>query len=600
MNIQERHLLEQAAKACTDTFQVPSFRFDWEKINIQDRADIMKQAEEYAAVPYPMRLASGFLAYVRSGSRKADEESYFLRRKKLCWAALSCCLGKKEALDQVVDGLWCICEESTWVISAHNVNAIPGAPKPAEYPLPDPDQPYVDLFSAQTGMILTLVRRMLEPELNSISPILCRRITREIRKRILDPFLFRNDFWWMGWIRKDLCNWTPWIVSNVMLCGLAEPMESDERTRVLIRCCGMLDRWLDVMPEDGGCDEGVGYWNMAGGSLLDCLELLEKASGGHLILWDHPKIRNILSFPAKAEIGNGFFLNFADCDARPWLSGERIQAAGERTKDPALISLGCRLRGLPSDELSDVPHFSRLLARLFHPAPENCSLPEPSDLWLPDLQIRMVRRNGWILTVKGGHNGESHNHNDVGSFMLYADGDPEIVDAGNMVYTARTFSDQRYELWNTRSAFHNVPLIARQEQQAGQKHRARQVVRLENGLRLDMALAYSEEAGVRTCLRQAELDTDGLRVADQIELEKPGEVIWVFLYRKKPSLKDGLLSTDRVRLKIPEGWQTAVEEIPVTDPRMSRSWPGSLWRVRIAAPCGDSCSVVWNFRKITG
>ena len=82
MNIQERHLLEQAAKACTDTFQVPSFRFDWEKISIQDRADIMKQAEEYAAVPYPMRLASGFLAYVRSGSRKADEESYFLRRKK--------------------------------------------------------------------------------------------------------------------------------------------------------------------------------------------------------------------------------------------------------------------------------------------------------------------------------------------------------------------------------------------------------------------------------------------------------------------------------------------------------------------------------------
>lgn len=26
----------------------------------------------------------------------------------------------------------------------------------------------------------------------------------------------RDDFWWMGMIRKDVCNWTPWILSNVI------------------------------------------------------------------------------------------------------------------------------------------------------------------------------------------------------------------------------------------------------------------------------------------------------------------------------------------------------------------------------------------------
>ena len=99
------------------------------------------------------------------------------------------------------------------------------------------------------------------------------------------------------------------------------------------------------MPEDGGCDEGAGYWNMAGGALLDCLELLEKVTGGRMAFRQEEKIRNILRFPLRAEIGNGWFLNFADCDARPFLSGERLEAAGERLGDEALSGLGCRRRG---------------------------------------------------------------------------------------------------------------------------------------------------------------------------------------------------------------------------------------------------------------
>ena len=55
-------------------------------------------------------------------------------------AALACCLREDTRdLDGVTDGLWCICEESSWVISAHNVNPVPGAPAAREVPLPDPD-----------------------------------------------------------------------------------------------------------------------------------------------------------------------------------------------------------------------------------------------------------------------------------------------------------------------------------------------------------------------------------------------------------------------------------------------------------------------------
>ena len=133
----------------------------------------------------------------------------------------------------------------------------------------------------------------------------------------------------MGFRRKDLNNWTPWILSNVMLCAVLDPMPAGKLAEMLTRACGMLDRYVEVMPEDGGCDEGPGYWNMSGGALLDCLVLLEKVTGGRMTFRDSTRIRNILNFPMKVEMGNGWFANFADCDAKPVISGERMETAGK-------------------------------------------------------------------------------------------------------------------------------------------------------------------------------------------------------------------------------------------------------------------------------
>ena len=569
----------------------------WDGVPGKYRTEILREAENFADQPYPMRRATDFLAFVRNGSRKADEDPYFFRRRKLCYAALACCLGETRYLDDVADGIWCICEETSWVISAHNVNPVPGAPRPADVPLPDPERPYIDLFAAQTGMILTLVKQMLRRELDHIAPALTERITRELRGRILQPFLTHDEFWWMGNLRKDLNNWTPWILSNVLLSGLTEPLPRSERTELAGRACAMLDRWLETVPEDGGCDEGAGYWNMAGGAMLDCLQLMEEATGGAMALWREPKIRNILTFPRKAEIGNGWFMNFADCDARPFLSGERVQTAGEKTGDPLLTALGARHRDTAGQELSDVPHLIRLIRLLFHPAPPEAGVACGGDEWLPDLQVRLVRRDGLILCAKGGHNAENHNHNDVGSFMLYADGEPELVDAGNMIYTAQTFSDRRYELWNTRSAWHNVPLIGEEEQQAGAEYRAEDVRALPDGLELEAAKAYGAQAGALSFRRRLELKDGGLLLRDRIELKEARPVTWVFLFRSRPEKTAGSLRTERLTLRIPENVRLELEEKKITDTRMARNYPGSLWRVRLTCAAAPLHEMTWRFTR---
>ena len=53
-----------------------------------------------------------------------------------------------------------------------------------------------------------------------------------------------------------------------------------------------------------------------------------------------------------------------------------------------------------------------------------------NNVWLPNLQIMTARRGNLYVAMKGGSNGESHNHNDVGSFVVYANNEPLFIDPG--------------------------------------------------------------------------------------------------------------------------------------------------------------------------
>lgn len=549
-------------------FPPVSDRAAWQELPEEDRAALQAFAAAWREKPYPMLHLSDYAAFVRTGSRLQCETPYFARRRKLIASVLEIGLsGQTDDLSAVEDGLWCICEETTWAISAH-------ANLTQAHPFPVADEPILDLFAAQTAMVLAFTLALTEGLLH---PELRERVARQVERRVLHPFLHRDTDWWMGFTRRDLCNWTPWIVSNVMFaarCLMEDPIP------VYRRACVMLDAYLRCVPEDGGCDEGVAYWNMATGSLLDCLEMLEEAG---ISVWHEAKLCAMLRFPLRMNLGEGYFVNFADCDARPVVYGERLQCAGERLKDEALHLLGISLRGSVLDSVSDVPHFSRLLQRLFHPCGEQTeAAAPPQEVLLPDLQVRIVRRMGMTLCIKGGHNGESHNHNDVGTLVLFVGEHPLLVDAGNMRYTAKTFSSERYTLWNCRAKYHSVPMIGSWEQTEGTAHAARNFTALSHGASLDMALAYPEEAGVVSAVRTAVL-ADGMELTDEIVLRKVQRVTYTFLCREQPAVQPGQITFEHGLMHCDPALTAAVEEIPVTDERMQESWPGTLWRLTLTS-----------------
>ena len=150
-----------------------------------------------------------------------------------------------------------------------------------------------------------------------------------------------------------------------------------------------------------------------------------------------------------------------------------------------------------------------------------------------------------------------------------------------MVYTAKTFSSERYTLWNVQAEWHNLPIIGGHAQEPGRDRAARSVKRTPDGMELDLAGAYGEDAGIRSLKRTFALDEGGLKLADEGLLREAQETEWIFLLREKPERENGMIRAGSLEIRCPEGLEFSAEEKPVTDARMARNWPGSLWRVRL-------------------
>ncbi|MHC4177907.1 MAG: heparinase II/III domain-containing protein, partial [Planctomycetota bacterium] len=137
------------------------------------------------------------------------------------------------------------------------------------------------------------------------------------------------------------------------------------------------------------------------------------------------------------------------------------------------------------------------------------------------------QRRALAVALKGGHNAEHHNHNDVGSFLVVLGEDAPLVDPGAEVYTARTFSSRRYDSGVLNSFGHPVPRVAGKLQRTGRSAAAK-VLKTEftdatDTIVLDLSAAYAVK-GLKELKRTFVFSRDGtgnLTVTDQVEFDGP-------------------------------------------------------------------------------
>lgn len=554
---------------------------------------ILKQAETALSYKWPSLPASLYLDYKITGTRTTYENLVNERRRTLSvLVAGELIENKGRFIPQIVNGLWLVLEESTWVAPAHITVQKEGAD------LPNIENPYIDLHASSTGLTVATIYNMLSAKFAKYSKVVNGRILYELNRRLFDPYLKYDHFWWMGFKGNAVNNWNTYVNSNTLQAALLVLPPGKKLDSLSAKLLKSADNFINQYPEDGGCDEGPSYWDMAGGRLIRLLSLLNQASDGKLNWGDKELLHQIGAYTYKMQISGTYMVNFADAFPTYTQNPESVYRYGVLFKDETLKDYASFLWKAREKQISanDITDFLAISAAYKDLENTPAKAPYPIYAALPDLQVFNARSvagstKGFFFAAKGGNNAESHNHNDIGNFIVYYDGKPLLIDAGVGVYTAKTFSNRRYELWNVQSQWHNCPSINGVQQKDGKQYKA-------NGFKfsntnslatvsMDIAKAYPAEAEVQKWERSISLNrsknTIDLSDAFVLNAYKAPSAL-NFLTSGAVEIKPGkIIFQDRgVALNFDaKQLEAKIDEQAMDDERMTKMWGKKLYRIQL-------------------
>lgn len=570
----------------------------WEALDPSLAQKLVKEGERFLGYDCPTLRATDFMEFSRTGNRVNYEAKLFARRTTLNTLVLAECVENQgRFLDDIVNLLFAICEESAWQLPAHNAyeRDVP------QFLLPDVTRPVIDLFAAETGAVLAMAKYLLKKPLSDISPAIGAMITENLNRRIFTPYL-NEHFWWMGDGESPMNNWTIWCTQNILIAAFAHDsgsrLDDLRRNAIFHKACQSIDYFLAEYGEDGCCDEGAQYYRHAGLCLFGCMEILNAITdGGFSSLYQNKKIQNIALYILNVHVDGIYYVNFSDCspvagrcNAREFLFGKRIGSTG-LMRHAAADYKQSESPLLPQEQNL----YYRLLTVFTHQEMMTYDTSTPvfhPDLYYGSVGLFLARDEHLCLAVKAGDNDDSHNHNDTGSFTVYKDGKPLFIDVGVESYTKKTFSPERYSIWTMQSQYHNLPSFGERGrfamQMNGPQYRAKDVkYSLEPDncqISMDIADAYPN-AEVSSYRRTVVLEKEKqIVVRDSCEGNRRPAVLSLMTYEKP--FWDAPSSTLTIgqkfgRCMIKGAKEVYSESIPITDPRLQGAWKHEVYRTLV-------------------
>lgn len=573
------------------------------------RQDYVRLGNGYKNVEWRKIPDTVFAEFRTTGNRTNYEDSCFSRRRQMaCLVMAETMEHKGRFLGDICRGLhYFIEKEPWWGLPAHYSKA-----------QPDSAIQTVDLFNAETSSMLAWTIYMLGDEINHAEAGLTERVRSEVERRFILPTLHEKQ----GWM-QNANNWNTWITSNFLECALiCEPAGKVERSMALKVAEACLGLFLRGYPDDGGCEEGVGYWDRAGASLLESLWMLRAAEPSFvttdrryvLTTAEQEKVAAMGRFITTMHISDLSFVNFSDAQVHNVPNINILFPYGAWIGDNGMKEFAAYIAKKydyfrkPSTlflQSGNWPTLNRelmllsMLPQLMHTV---SAQPHTTDAYLANSQVMVAGDGSWLVAAKGGTNGESHNHNDVGSFIVYHNAVPVIVDLGRDTYTSQTFGPRRYEMTNNRSLYHNVPLVNGMEQHEGSQYKASGVEHTANDtssiFTLDIARAYPAEGGVESWKRTVELNrkTGRVEVTEHVRMsasagvkgsvgvaagQQPTEIT-LMCYGKPKMRKSGCigLASGMVSLvydasKLDASWN----KVEMNDGIMKTQWNDNVYRL---------------------
>jgi hypothetical protein len=394
--------------------------------------------------PMPQTTYTLYGEYQRSGKRRGYEDPYFDKRRNLTAATMTLLLQDRN-LEVVHDYLWDICEESNWVVPAH-------------------EQLEVDLFASETAFQLAETATLFA---DTLDPKVVARVKREVEERVLAPYLAdHHRYWWY----KGGNNWNGVCNGAVGSAFLLLERESGRLAEALALVLAGLEAYVDTAFElDGASTEGVGYWQYGLMNVVCFAEMLRQRTQGELdLLSSVPKLRTIARYPLAMMLSPGRFASFSDSAEEHSFHPGIVTRLAERTGqgEVAYILAGPGMRtGLPMRLAMAL----RTMTWWDEAWPKQVQIPDAhlASAGVVRLVSQAADGSPLVVVMKAGHNDENHNHNDVGSFVVHAGGETFLCDPGAGLYTRQYFGSERYENAFTNSYGHSVPVVGGALQSVG-------------------------------------------------------------------------------------------------------------------------------------
>jgi hypothetical protein len=452
------------------------------------------------------------------------------------------------AFEEIVQA---ICSERTWVMPAHDRGL-------ANF---DGTSIDIDLGSSMLAWSLATADYLLAEKLSADTH---RLIRDNLEHRIFEPYTDMaqgksTQNWWM----TTTNNWNAVCLGGVTGSALAV-IESPQRCAFFIAAAEEYSKnFLNGFTQDGYCSEGLGYWNYGFGYYIMLSETIYQATRGKVDLLQHSKVEQVAMYGSNIEIINGVYPAFADC------------SVGAQPDSQLMYFLSRRFNfGLRNwEQIDPISPRGALYESMMYSFPSSASLTPPAQTaskgpgirsWFENAGILICRpspksSSQFAVALKGGHNAEHHNHNDVGSFIVVLEDKPLLLDPGGEVYTARTFSGRRYESNVLNSYGHPVPIVAGKLQQTGSRARGQVVSRnftdSTDTLVLDISSAY-DAPELKKLEREFVYSRTGagsLQATDKVEFSQPcefGTAIITFSDWKQISPSTLIISDTRKSVKV--------------------------------------------------
>lgn len=449
----------------------------WNKLaRTPQAAKIVSDAEKLLSEPIADTSDELYLRYWKNGNRTDYQKRLSAREMRLTTLTLAESLERKgrfiPALTEIIDA---ICSMKSWVLPAHdwsdgrrgNFNGTVLS---------------VDLRSSDIAATLAYSVNFLR---DSLPAETVAKIKKETERRVFAPLRLSYSLagesgryvkhrdpmpnWWISGNN----NWNAVCHCNLVIAALGLLDDDADRALFVAYAIRALPYYArSGFTSDGYCSEGMGYWNYGFGHFLRLGLTLRNVSGGKIDVFKTPVYRKAAEYAFSYQLEKGISPAFSDGNGAPsptyllfvyhvWpdLVSDRISkvtpfGTGVSTLTPSIVSLlGFGKVSLPANVAGK-------------PLPPRSEFPV-GQVWL--------MRDGCDLSVavKGGHNDEHHNHNDIGSYYLVSRGKLLSGDPGNEVYTSRTFSSRRYASKVLSSYAHPVPVVDGKLQSTGRKFAAK-------------------------------------------------------------------------------------------------------------------------------